>query len=207
MGIIGYGSLMSPYCLVSSIDERIDSKKDIYSERRIKGESVISEECRKTLKSSYKERIDFTPIKLKGFLRTYTYISERGGTMLEAHHTNKDKHTMNCILIRNLTEEEIQKIEDIEHKYKKLDVKSSSIEVYGEGEIPDNESHTIFVSKKNSISTESSALPRNPTYHSRILKGIGYLEKEYSKKVKDSFEKDFLTTTFEHPHHELNYQI
>lgn len=199
MNIIGYGSLMSPYCVSGLFSD--SNKKEIYNERRILSENVVSDKSIDTIKNKIINEFSFIPIKLDGFKRTYTYMSKRGGTMLEAHRTNDSSDFINAIILSDLSDKQFNKIQKLEDNYKEITVSTDEIDFYIDKHENFSEDCAMFISNKEFISNYESRVPRNPTYNSRILKGIELLEYIYSKELMFEFKSDFIESTIEHPHH------
>lgn len=115
--IFGYGSLILPQSIVARFSEEIPSVDSIYQNRlRYEEDGITRPEADKVLKDSY-AHLEFKPVKLRGFIRTYTFESERGGAMLETYYTGREDDLMNAIVVAGLNNKQYEEINQYESAY------------------------------------------------------------------------------------------
>lgn len=198
--IFGYGSLILPHSVVARFSDEIPSVDHIYEERlRYEEDGIIRAKAEEVLTESY-DRLKLKPVKLRGFIRTYTFESERGGAMLETYHTGRKEDLINGLIIAGLNREQFEDINQYESAYDRYRVQPNEFELYNEiGSYSVESESTVYLGGSSEQSNWNTQCVRNQTYHSRILKGIDYLGQVYNSELRDSFWNDFVHNTYEHP--------
>lgn len=199
--VFGYGSLISPYSVIGRFSDEIPSVDTVYQNRlRYEEDNITRPQEEKVLEEEY-DRLQFKPVKLEGFVRTYTFESERGGAMLETYYTGRNDDMINGVIISGLNDGEFEDINEYESEYEKYTVQPSEFDLYDKICAYKIESEaTVYVGGKNEKSNWGTDCVRNQTYHSRILSGIDYLGRIYNQELRDAFWKDFVENTYEHPY-------
>jgi hypothetical protein len=196
--IFGYGSLILPTSLVSRFEDLSTNIDDVYqgnTDKNIRTDALKRWE-------EQRERILYIPAKIWGFRRYYSLESDRGGTMLEAVRTDNPEDWINGVLIFGLTAEEEEQIIRTESMYDYTDVRNPRLEFYiDNGDISELDLTEInrvrLFANNDSIDNISADSPRNQTYHSRIVTGIGLIGEMYGTDLADHFYEDFRRLTYE----------
>jgi len=201
--LFGYGSLILPTSLVSRFVDIESSVDEIYENGLQYGDEDIVREEAQDAWEELKNELEILPVKVPGFKRTYTYESERGGTMLEATYTGEDSDYINGVLVIGLDDEYVDDIDSSEEAYDKIEVDSEDIEHYLDDKTIQNldydlpETVEIYVGSDDDRFNEETSSRKNKTYHGRILSGIDMLGDLYGEDVAEEFLKDFIDSTLE----------
>lgn len=203
--VFGYGSLILPESVMARFSDEIPTADPIYEKRlRYEEDGIIRPEAHDVLSNSY-SRLEFKPVKLVGFIRTYTFESERGGAMLETYYTGRDKDMINGVIISGLNQEELEEINKYESAYDQHVIQPDEFELYSEiNNYLINSESTVYLGGDSAQSNWETSRVRNQTYHSRILKGIDKLGEIYNRRLRDAFWRDFINNTYEHPNVNLD---
>lgn len=203
--IFGYGSLILPQSVVARFSDEIPSIDPTYQRRlRYEEEGITRAKADQVLNKSY-SHLEFKPVKLTGFIRTYTFESERGGAMLETYYTGRDKDLINGVVVSGLNQEQYEEINQYESEYDQYVIQPDEFDLYTEIDNYHIKSEsTVYLGGNSKQSNWKTPRVRNQTYHSRILKGIDKLGEIHNEKLKKSFWKDFVDNTYEHPHINLD---
>lgn len=198
--IFGYGSLIHPRSVIARFSDEIPSIDPVYEKRlRYEENGIIRPEATEVLEESY-SHLEFKPVKLRGFIRTYTFESERGGAMLETYYTGRDEDLINGVVTSGLNREQYEAINEYESAYDQYVIQPDEFELYEEAsDYSINSTSTIYLGGQGKQSNWETSKVRNQAYHSRILKGIDQLGEIHNRRLRESFWKDFVENTYEHP--------
>lgn len=206
--IFGYGSLILPYSVIARFEDDIPDISPTYQQRKLIGDDDLTlPEAREAWEDQYADQLTVHPVWTTGFIRTYTYESHRGGTMLEAYHTGRDEDILNGVLITGLTEEQIDGIQGTEEGYDTRTLSSDDFYSYLNQPVEIDNDITLYLGGQADESNWQTRLPRNPTYHARIIRGIEWLGEKYGEEVEREFLADFLNHTYEHPYASLGASL
>lgn len=202
--IFGYGSLILPTSLVSRFVDLEQAVDEIYeNELGLEDENLTREEAEEAWED-LKDDIDFLPVKIPGFKRTYSFESPRGGAMLEAEYTGDESDYINGVIVTGLSEEQREKVDSSEEGYQRIDVPSDDIEHYLDDETLEEmelelpEHIEVYVAEEETdMFDKETSRTRNETYHARVMKGIGMLGELFGEDVAQDFYEDFLDSTYE----------
>ena len=202
--IFGYGSLILPTSLVGRFINLEQSVDEIYEEELgLEDESLVREEAEEAW-DELKENLGLLPVRVRGFKRTYSFESPRGGAMLEAEYTDDESDYINGIVVTGLSEEQTKKIDSSEDGYQRIDVPSKYIEHYLDDETLEEmelelpEHIEVYVAEdENALFDKKTRRTRNETYHARIIRGIDMLGELFGEAVAQEFYEDFLESTYE----------
>lgn len=192
MNIFVYGSLILPTSLIARLKNLRYSTDQLYESKL---DTIRSEALQEW--NRIEHRIEYIPVKLRGYSRYYSLETKRDGCMLEAVRTNRSKDHINGILIRGLSKSEIQKITETENSYDNNTLDPYIISTYhrdDENKIPESE---MTGYTNNSIPDPKANYNKNKKYHRRIVLGISMLRNNYDTQHVKSFYNDFLDTTYE----------
>lgn len=179
--LFGYGSLILPTSLVSRFNNFDIKTKQIYSKNNsigyVRAEALMSYE---------NSGISFLPCKIKGFNRTYTFNSKRGGNMIECSYTGNNNHFINGFMYSGLSKKQLDLISDSEEEHYLEEANTKEFHFYKNDIKPSNV--YINISRNNPSGNSKN---RNQIYHNRILTGIKILKDKYDSNLRDIFLEDF----------------
>ncbi|APE95476.1 hypothetical protein HSR6_1025 [Halodesulfurarchaeum formicicum] len=120
--------------------------------------------------------------------------------MLEVVRTDDPNDWINGVLIFGLTEEEQTQVKMTESVYEFADVRDPKLEFYVD-DVTNVDLTAIdriqLFSKFDTGDQIAATLPRNKTYHSRIITGIEMIDDMYDTDLAKQFYEDFRESTFE----------
>lgn len=201
--IFGYGSLILPESVFARFDSDIPDVSSKYENRVMLPEDVLVCDLDELLEKH--SDITILPARVRGFIRTYTFESERGGAMLEAYYTGGEEDILNGVVITGLDDEQYDAIQGYESEYDEYTISESEFEFYVD--VPDDiviNPCTLYLGGSGAQTNWSTSRVRHPTYHSRILAGIEQLGELYGEDVRDQFWKEFSENTYEFPEKTLD---
>lgn len=184
--VFGYGSLILPTSAISRFTDFDIETEEIYSKdpdrSHVRAEGILN---------LNKFDLSFIPVKLRGFKRSYSIESRRGGKMLNCIYTGNKSDFVNGTIIKGLTESQLDEISSTEKGYSLKEINKENISFYSKapsGEFKVN----IYVADENKL--EDGFEDRNEIYHNRIIAGINFLKLKYDNKLAKNFYRDFINS-------------
>jgi len=201
--IFGYGSLLLIESVIARFNNQMPDVDELYKNKNILEDNPVTTTNLQDILTKY-TNLTFTPAKINGFIRTYTFESKRGGTMLEAYYTGRESDILNGILITGLTDKQYEAIQTYEKAYDTYTINPTDFSFYTNNQ-PDIDITpcTLYLGGNSNKTNWTTRKPRNPTYHSRILAGIEQISHTHSQEIKNEFWKEFTEHTYEYPNKTL----